>query len=49
MDEWSYIRAAYGLTWVTLGGYAIYLVRRMLAAERSARMAPPPRPEEHRS
>ena len=49
MDEWSYIRAAYGLTWVTLGSYAIYLVRRMLGAERSARMAPPSRPEEHPS
>ena len=45
MDEWSYIRAAYALTWVTLGSYAIYLVRRMLAAERSARTALPSRPE----
>lgn len=47
MNEWSFITAAYGLTWVTLLGYAIYLVRRMLAAERAARVSPPRRPEEH--
>jgi len=25
MSEWNYIWAAYGLTWLVLGGYAIYL------------------------
>ena len=27
-NQWSYIIAAYVLTWVTLGGYAMYLWRR---------------------
>jgi hypothetical protein len=25
VSEWVFIGAAYGLTWLTLGGYALYL------------------------
>ena len=28
MSEWPYIIAAYSLTWVVLGGFAIYLAVR---------------------
>jgi CcmD family protein len=34
-NEWSYITAAYALTWLTLGGYALYLWRRARRAERA--------------
>ena len=35
MSEWVYVGAAFGLTWLTLGGYWLYL----RARERSAREA----------
>jgi hypothetical protein len=28
MSEWPYIIAAYSLTWIALGGFAIYLAAR---------------------
>lgn len=28
MSEWSYIGAAYGVTWVALAAYGVYLARR---------------------
>ena len=37
MSEWFYIRLAYGLTWVVLGGYLLLLHRRRSAAERAIR------------
>lgn len=37
MSEWFYIRLAYGLTWVVLGGYIVLLNRRRGAAERALR------------
>ncbi len=33
-SEWDYVMAAYIITWVVLAGYAIYVVRRLRAAER---------------
>ncbi|HUF50495.1 MAG TPA: heme exporter protein CcmD [Longimicrobiales bacterium] len=35
MSEWFYIRLAFGLTWVVLGGYLLLLHRRRRAAERA--------------
>lgn len=32
MSEWNYVAAAYGLTWVVLAGYAVYLMRRVRRA-----------------
>ena len=32
MSEWSYIIAAYALTWIGLAGYAIHLARRLRRA-----------------
>ena len=32
MNQWSYIIAAYALTWIVLGGYAVYVIRRARAA-----------------
>jgi hypothetical protein len=39
MSEWFYINLAYGLTWVTLAGYAAYLTRRGTAARAAWRRA----------
>lgn len=36
MSEWSYIYVAYGLTWVTLAAYALYLRARRRQVEASA-------------
>lgn len=39
MSEWTYVGAAYGLTWVTLAAYALYVrgrVRRAADALRTA-------------
>ncbi|MCA0375651.1 MAG: CcmD family protein [Gemmatimonadetes bacterium] len=33
-DVWSYVIAAYAVTWVVLGGYALYL-RRVVKASRA--------------
>jgi CcmD family protein len=33
-SEWDYVMAAYIITWLVLIGYAIYVVRRLRAAER---------------
>ena len=35
MSEWTYIGAAFGLTWAVLGGYALYLRGRMIQARQS--------------
>ena len=32
-DEWTFVRAAYGLTWVVLAVYSIYLRRRRSSAK----------------
>ena len=37
MSEWFYIRLAFGLTWVVLGGYIFLLHRRRSAAEQALR------------
>jgi CcmD family protein len=36
MSANSYIVAAYALTWVVIGGYALVLARRVARAERAA-------------
>ena len=28
MSEWTYIGLSYGLTWVVLAGYAVYLLQK---------------------
>jgi hypothetical protein len=33
MSEWNYIIAAYVLTWVVLGAFALYVRRRVARAE----------------
>jgi hypothetical protein len=35
MSEWFYIRLALGLAWAVVGGYALLLHRRRVAAERA--------------
>jgi CcmD family protein len=35
MSEWNFIVAAYGLTWLVLAGYSIYLLKRHARARRS--------------
>ena len=40
MSEWSYVIAAFALTWVTLAGYAIHLARRVRRAEAELRRMP---------
>ena len=41
VSEWSYVIAAYALTWVTLLGYGLMLLRRLRrAAEDLAALAP---------
>lgn len=37
MSEWSYVVAAYALTWVGLAGYALYLHARARRAQRLLR------------
>ena len=37
MSEWFYIWLALGITWTVLGGYALLLNHRRLAAERALR------------
>jgi hypothetical protein len=37
MSEWFYIRLALGLAWVVIGGYALLLHRRRVAAELALR------------
>ncbi|HVX38200.1 MAG TPA: hypothetical protein VHB25_01410 [Gemmatimonadaceae bacterium] len=37
MSEWSYIIAAYGVTWIVLLGTALYLATRDGAARRAFR------------
>ena len=32
MAEWTYVRVAYGLTWIVLAVYAVYLLRRQAKA-----------------
>lgn len=39
MSEWFYINLAYGLTWATLAGYALYLARRSAMARAAWRRA----------
>lgn len=39
MSEWFYINLAYGLTWVTLAAYGLYLGRRATAARAAWRRA----------
>lgn len=39
MSEWTFIGAAYGLTWAVLGGYALYLRGRMRAAREALNSA----------
>ena len=39
MNQWSYVIAAYALTWVVLAAYAIYVWRRSREAEVRAREA----------
>ena len=39
MSEWTYIGAAYGLTWVVLAAYIAYVRRRLGRAEAVAREA----------
>lgn len=34
MSEWSYIWAAYGLTWVVFAGYAVFLANKVRGARR---------------
>ncbi len=34
MSEWSYVVAAYGLTWLVLAGYAAYVHGRVRRARR---------------
>ncbi len=34
MSEWGYVGVAYGLTWLTLIGYGIYLGSRVRRARR---------------
>ena len=35
-SEWWYVWAAYGLTWVSLAAYTVYLARRIHRAEAAA-------------
>ena len=35
MSEWPYVIAAYGLTWIVLGGYSVYLHVRAARARRA--------------
>lgn len=35
--EWKFVAASFALTWLTLGGYALYLARRIRRAESAAR------------
>lgn len=37
MNEWAFIGAAYGLSWLVLSGYAVYLYRRHGSARESFR------------
>ncbi|HEU4452753.1 MAG TPA: CcmD family protein [Longimicrobium sp.] len=37
MNEWNFVGAAYGLTWVVLAGYALYLNGRVRAAREALR------------
>jgi hypothetical protein len=39
MNEWNFVGAAYGLTWVVLAGYALYLNGRARAAREALRRA----------
>ena len=32
MSEWAFVRAAYGLTWIVLAVYSVYLRRRRIQA-----------------
>jgi len=32
VSEWTFVEAAYGLTWVVLGGFWLYLWRRWVRA-----------------
>ncbi len=36
-NNWDFVGAAYGLTWIVLAGYTLYLVRRRHAVEELAR------------
>jgi CcmD family protein len=42
-NEWTFIAAAYALTWLTLGGYALWLWRRARRAERVLNQIDPTR------
>lgn len=35
MSEWGVVAVAYGLTWVVLGAYALYLRARLRRAEKA--------------
>ncbi|MCI0436977.1 MAG: CcmD family protein [Gemmatimonadetes bacterium] len=37
MSEWSFIIAAYTVTWVVVVGYTLYIGRRWIQARRRAR------------
>jgi CcmD family protein len=39
MSEWSYVIAAFGLTWAVLAGYALFLNQRLGRARRAVRSA----------
>jgi CcmD family protein len=39
MSEWSFVIAAFSLTWVVLGGYAAYVQARLGRANRALREA----------
>ncbi len=39
MSEWTFVVAAYGLTWAVVIGYGAYLARRMRHARRAAAAA----------
>ena len=36
MSEWSFVIAAYGVTWTVIGAYAVYLARVVGRARTSA-------------
>jgi hypothetical protein len=37
MSEWFYIWLAFGLTWVVLGGYSVWLIGRRRVADAALR------------